>query len=102
VGQITDHVIAYRDGNITFEDLATFVADFTYKPCPPLGIWQMWGGGHALDDTVQEMLGTAETLLSDDEYLALMKAIKSRWAAASKLRDLGGRGKGNGGQPAAE
>jgi hypothetical protein len=78
MGEITEHVVAYRDGNITLETLATFLASYPYKPCPPFGIWQMWGGGHALDGTMQEV-HIAASRLSDDEFLALMKAIKSRW-----------------------
>jgi hypothetical protein len=99
MGELTEHIVAYRDGNITFEDLCVFLADFPYKPCPPLGIWQMWGGGHALDDTKQEMhIATAQ--LPDDEYLALMKAIKSRWHSVQEPGDDGGGG--DGGQPRAE
>jgi hypothetical protein len=100
MGQITDRVIAYRDGHITFETLCTFLADFIYKPSPPFGIWQMWGGGHVLDDTAQEMLGAAETLLTDDEFLALIRAIKSqRVLVHERGDDAGGH---DGGQGAAE
>ena len=99
VGQITDHVIAYREGHITFETLCVFLADFTYEPCPPLGIWQMWGGGHALDDTKQEMhIATAQ--LPDDEFLALMKAVESRWHSVHERGD--GDDDGDGCQATAE
>lgn len=99
MGQITDHVVAYREGQVSFGDLATFLATFPYKACPPLGWWQLWGEGHALDDTTQEMhIATAQ--LTDDEYLALIKAFKSRRASVHEPGDdIGGH---DGGQPAAE
>jgi hypothetical protein len=40
----------------------------------------MWAGPHALENTVQEMLGTAEQLLTDDEYVAVI-----RWPSESSL-----------------
>ncbi len=100
MGQITERVAAYRDGEVSFEDLCVFLADFPYKACPPFGIWQLWGGGHALDGTMQEMRIAAGQLLTDDEFVALMTAIKSRWHAGHQPGD-DHRG-GNGGQPAAE
>jgi hypothetical protein len=100
MGQITEHILAYRDGNITFETLCTFLADFAYEPCPRFGLWQMYAGPHALDNTVQEMLGSAEQMLTDDEFLALIRAIKSRWHSVHEPGDdIGGH---DGGQPAAE
>jgi hypothetical protein len=99
MGQITDQVAAYQDGEMSFEDLCVFLADFPYKACPRFGIWQMWNGGHALDDTMQEMR-TAAAQLIDDEFLVLMKAIKSRWDSVHEPGDNDGGG--DGGQPRAE
>jgi hypothetical protein len=100
VGKITDQVVAYQDGEVSFEDLCVFLADFPYKACPRFGIWQMWAGPHALDDTTQE-LHIATVQLPDDEFVALMTAIKSRWASERELRDAD-LGRGDGGQAAVE
>ncbi len=86
MGQITERILAYRDGRLSFDALCAFLADFPYRPCPPFGWWQVWGGGHALDGTMQE-LRIAASELSDDEFLALMKAIRSRWASVGERGD---------------
>ncbi len=99
MGEITDHVIAYRDGELSFEALCAFLATFPYRSCPRFGIWQMWGGGHALDNTMQEMRMATEEMLTDDEYVAVIRAIKNRPVLVHEPRDLGG---GDGGQPTAE
>src|ERR1039458_187427 len=78
MGEITDHVVAYRNGQMTLETLCTFLASYPYRACPPFGWWRMWAGPHALEDTVQEMLGAAGRLLTDVEYVALIRAIKHR------------------------
>ena len=57
----------------------------------------MWAGPHALENTVQEMLGTAEQLLTDDECVAVIRAIKSRRVTVHELGDGG-----DGGQRTAE
>jgi hypothetical protein len=57
----------------------------------------MWAGPHALENTVQEMLCTAEQLLTDDEYVAVIRAIKSRRVTVHELGDGG-----DGGQLTAE
>ena len=44
------------------------------------------------------MLSAAGQMLTDDEHLALMKAIKSRWASDHERGQDGG---GDGGQPMA-
>jgi hypothetical protein len=80
MGQITDSVIDYRAGQMSFEDLCTFLAKFPYKACDPLGWWQMWAGPGALDDSIQEMRIAAGNVLTDDEYLAVIVAIKSSGA----------------------
>jgi hypothetical protein len=99
MGEITGHIIAYRDGRLSFDALCAFLADFPYQSCPPFGWWQMWGGGHALDGTMQEM-HNATAQLPDDEYLALIKAFKSRRVSVHERGDdAGGH---DGGQGAAE
>ena len=60
----------------------------------------MWAGPHALDDTMQEMR-IAAAQLTDDEFLALMPAIKDRWHSTRKLRDAD-LGRGDDEQPTAE
>jgi hypothetical protein len=84
---------------MSLEALATYLADFPYRACPPLGWWQMWGGGHSLDDTMQEMRMAAGQL-PEDEFVALMTAIKSRWHSVHERGDDDGGG--DGGQPTAE
>jgi hypothetical protein len=59
----------------------------------------MWAGPHALENAVQERLGTAEQLLTDDEYAAVIRAIKSRRVSVHELGDDDGGG--DGGQPTA-
>ena len=99
MGEITGHIIAYRDGRLSFDALCAFLADFPYQLCPPFGWWQMYASSSALENTVQEMLGTAETLLTDEEYVALIMAFKSRRASVHEPGDDGGCG--DGGQPTA-
>jgi hypothetical protein len=98
MGQITDHVVAYRDGQVSLEALCAYLASFPYKSCPRFGIWQMWAGPHALDDTTQEMLMVTAQLPNDD-YLAIIRAIKNRPVPVHELGDDDGR---DGGPPTAE
>jgi hypothetical protein len=98
MGQITDHVAAYREGEVSLESVCNFLANFPYKPCLRFGIWQMWAGGHELDDTKQEML-MAAAQLPNDEYLAVIRAIKNRPVPVHEAGEDDG---GDGGEPTAE
>ncbi|MGO9963009.1 MAG: hypothetical protein ACLPUG_06215 [Acidimicrobiales bacterium] len=97
MGELTEHILAYTDGHITFETLCAFLADFDYQSCPRFGIWQMYAGPHALENTVQEMLGSAARLLTDDEYRAVITAYKAHPPVSAPGDRDGG---GDGGQPA--
>jgi hypothetical protein len=77
MGQITDHVIAYRAGQMSFENPCSFLANFPYRACAPLGWWQMWAGPGALDDSIQEVRIPAGNLLNEDEYVAVIGLSKS-------------------------
>jgi hypothetical protein len=88
MGEITDHVVAYSDGHITFEALCAYLATFPYRSCPRFGIWQMWAGPGALDNSTQELRIAALHLLTDDEYLAVIEAIKNRQVSVHETRDV--------------
>jgi hypothetical protein len=81
MGQITDNIIAYREGKITLDALCNFLATFDYQPSGiPAGFvgWQlMYASPSALENTIQEMISTAETLLTTDEYRAVLTAYKA-------------------------
>jgi hypothetical protein len=106
MGQITDNIIAYREGKITLDALCNFLATFDYQPSGiPAGFvgWQlMYASPSALENTIQEMISTAETLLTTDEYRAVLTAYKAH-PPVQKYSDDEPRdvGRADGGQPTA-
>ena len=85
---------------MSFDALCAFLTEYRYEACPRFGTWRMWAGPHALENTVPELLGSAEQLLTDHEYLALIRAIKNRLVPVHAPGDVDHAG--DGGQPRAE
>ena len=85
MGQITEKVVAYRDGAVELRRPLRVPGRLPLQGVSPIRNLADVGGGHALEARCRRCASRPGTLLTDDEFVALMTAIKSRWTRATSL-----------------